>query len=101
VPERVRLAWLAMLKAYVRTARTHRAAAGFHARLGFPDLAERAFERVAEERRGYDAALARHPEWAADAPAWPETPGPDDARVSTRRLPPVLGGELRSWSRHR
>ena len=75
VPERGRLAWLAMLKGYVRTARAHRAAAGFHTRLGFPDLAASAFERMAEERRGYDTALARHPEWAADAPPWPDALG--------------------------
>ena len=75
MPERVRLAWLAMVTGYVRTGRAHRAAARFHARLGFPDLAARAFERVAEERRGYDAALARHPEWAADAPPWPDARG--------------------------
>ena len=76
VPERVRLAWLEALRAYVRAARTHRAAAGFHSRLGFPDLAAREFERVAEERRGYDAALALHPEWVADAPPWPDAPAP-------------------------
>jgi hypothetical protein len=44
--------------------------------LGFPDLAAREFERVAEEHRGYQAALALHPEWAADAPPWPDTPAP-------------------------
>jgi hypothetical protein len=44
--------------------------------LGFPDLAAREFERVAEERRGYDAALALHPEWGADAPPWPDAPAP-------------------------
>jgi len=76
VPDRVRLAWLETLRAYVRAARTHRAAAGFHARLGFPDLAAREFERVAEERRGYDAALALHPEWVADAPPWPDASAP-------------------------
>ena len=76
VLERVRSAWLGTLTAYVRAAGTHRAAAGFHARLGFPDLAAREFERVAEEHRGYKAALALHPEWAADAPPWPDPPAP-------------------------
>jgi hypothetical protein len=42
--------------------------------LGFPDLAAREFERVDEEHRGYDAELAQHPEWAADAPPWPDAP---------------------------
>lgn len=74
--EQARAAWLKALKAYVRAARTHEAAAGFHSRLGFPDLAAREFDRAAEERRGYDVAVARHPEWAADVPPWPDAPMP-------------------------
>jgi len=71
--DRARVAWAKALKSHFRAARTHEAAAGFHARLGFPDLAARERERAAEEHRGYDAVLAQHPEWAADAPPWPDS----------------------------
>jgi citrate lyase beta subunit len=63
-----RAAWVKALKTQLRAARNHDAAAAFHAKFGFSDLAARELERAAEERRGYDATLARHPEWVAAAP---------------------------------
>lgn len=93
--ERARLAWLRAMGAYVRASQTHQAAAMVHARLGHPKRAAVASERAAAERSAYEAAIAAHPEWAADAPdgqpkRCPEL-CPDDA-------PRRSGGEL---SRHR
>jgi hypothetical protein len=70
--ERARLAWLRAMEAYVRAFQRHSAAAAVHARLGCPERAALAAERADVERAGYEAAIADHPEWAADAPAWQE-----------------------------
>jgi len=70
--QRARLAWLRAMEAYVRASRTHSAAAAVHARLGHPERASLASERADLERAAYEAALAGHPGWAGDAPAWPE-----------------------------
>ena len=70
VLRRVRLAWLSALTAYVRAAKRHDETAALQTQNGHPELARRASKRAAEERAGYDAALARHPEWAEHAPPW-------------------------------
>ena len=70
--QRARLAWLRAMEAHVRAGQNHSAAAAVHARLGHPDRAALESERAAIERAQHEAALAKHPEWAADAAAWPE-----------------------------
>jgi len=70
--ERARVAWLRAMAAYVRAFRRHSAAAVVHARLGYPERAALAAERADVERAGYEAAIADHLGWAADATAWRE-----------------------------
>jgi hypothetical protein len=70
--DRVRMAWLRAMEAHVRAASTHETAAALHTHLGRRERAARESEKAAGERRSYEAALARHPEWAPDAPRWPE-----------------------------
>jgi hypothetical protein len=67
--ERARAAWWSALCAHARAAKTLEALAEMQAQVGLPDLAEVALERAADERAKYDAALAAHPGWAANAPA--------------------------------
>jgi hypothetical protein len=69
--DRARAAWLNLLRAYVRAARTHIKAPEVQARAGDPGRAEAALARAEDERRGYDRALALHPEWTDQAPEWP------------------------------
>jgi hypothetical protein len=69
--DRARAAWLSLLRAYVRAARTHIKAAELQARAGDPGRAEAALARAQDESRGYEQALALHPEWADEAPDWP------------------------------
>ena len=70
--DRARLAWIKAMEAYVRAGQTHSAAAAVHAGQGHRERAALASERAATERARYEAALATHPKWAADAPAWSE-----------------------------
>jgi hypothetical protein len=65
-------AWLSALATYVRAARAHHAAAALHARLEYPERAAAETGLAAAERAAFDAALLKHPEWAAGAPAWSE-----------------------------
>jgi hypothetical protein len=68
----VRVAWLSLLQAYVRAGRKHIDAAEVQAQAGRPDRAEAALRHMRTERKLYEHALAAHPEWADDAPEWPE-----------------------------
>jgi hypothetical protein len=68
----VRVAWLRLLQAYVRAARKHIEAAEVHARAGHPERADAALGRARAERKGYERALAMHPEWGDQAPELPE-----------------------------
>jgi hypothetical protein len=70
--DRVRAAWLSLLQAYVRAGRKHIDAAEVQAQAGRPDRAEAALRHMRTERKLYEHALAAHPEWADDAPEWPE-----------------------------
>jgi len=56
----------------VRAGRKNIAAADVHARAGHPERAEVALARARTERKQYERALAAHPEWADEAPDWPE-----------------------------
>jgi hypothetical protein len=67
-----RAAWASAMNAFVRAAKAHTRAARLHERLGAESLAAVERGRVAEELAGYEAAIARHPEWAIDAPPWPD-----------------------------
>ena len=64
------MAWLSLLQAYVRAGRKNIAAADVHARAGHPERAEVALARARTERN--ERARAAHPEWADEAPDWPE-----------------------------
>ena len=70
--DRVRVAWLRLLSAYVRSGKKHVEAAEVLARAGRPDRAEAALRHAEAERKQYERAVAVHPEWADDAPEWPE-----------------------------
>jgi hypothetical protein len=70
--ERACVAWLRLLEVQVRAGKKHAAAAAVHARCGHPERADAALDRLIVERAEFDAALALHPEWASDAPQWPE-----------------------------
>ena len=68
----MRAAWLRLLHAYVRAGRKHMEAVELYAQAGRPDRAEAALRLLQTERMMYERALAVHPEWADDAPVWPE-----------------------------
>jgi predicted RNA-binding protein YlxR (DUF448 family) len=67
-----RSAWISLLRAHVRSAQKHAAAAKVHAQTGHVERRMAELDRLSLERAEFDAAVARHPEWADDVPAWPK-----------------------------
>jgi hypothetical protein len=76
--DRARGAWVSALEAHVRAAKKHEDAATLHARQGGIQSGDRR-NWIVWLRSGPSLRLklARHPEWANDAPDWPQL-DPDD-----------------------
>lgn len=68
----MRAAWLGLLHALVGAGRKQIDAAEAHAQAGRPERAAAALVRARTGRRHYERAVAAHPEWADEAPLWPE-----------------------------
>jgi hypothetical protein len=66
-PKVARSAWLIAVRAHARAAGAHESTAVLFDRVGDPGLAQKERDCAVRARESLEAALAAHPEWAADA----------------------------------